>query len=230
MERWARPLARGGLGATVRVGFVVLAASLGLLAACGDDGGGSPEVSTGAPTEDYAEQAEQVCETALDEARDLEGDERAARYDDGAAELAALVPPEDQRAAAQSLVDGFVAYADLYRNESGEDLSQAVNELHVVVAVRAAGLELTCGQGGDTLFAPEAPAEAIDDPEADPELEPVAQDCFEGDLVACDDLVGEDGYTFYGVTCGGRLFHEEADDNLTCVESFGAERPFGDQP
>lgn len=48
----------------------------------------------------------------------------------------------------------------------------------------------------------------------DPELDSLAQECFEGDMGACDTLFFtsdiDSEYETYGATCGGRLPEDEA--------------------
>ncbi|MGH9186904.1 MAG: hypothetical protein ACRD0U_13975, partial [Acidimicrobiales bacterium] len=66
---------------------------------------------------------------------------------------------------------------------------------------------------------PPAPPTGLGD---DPELQPLAESCFAGDMTACDDLYfdsepGSD-YEQYGATCGGR-----ADITSYCVDAFGSQ-------
>src|SRR5690606_3363106 len=109
---------------------------------------------------------------------------------------------------------------------------QRQNELVVVLEARARGLGSHCatGDGEDWEAAVHDPTPADVAPE-DEALRAAADDCFGGDLAACDALVDSNSpLTFYGVTCGGRLLHEEADNDHSCVETFAGERPTGDQP
>ncbi len=55
----------------------------------------------------------------------------------------------------------------------------------------------------------------------DPELDRLAQECYDGDMESCDDLYGQSEfgseYEAYGDTCAGR---QETDTNLLCVVAF----------
>ena len=65
------------------------------------------------------------------------------------------------------------------------------------------------GGGGGSEDLPEGTSpEGLGD---DPELDALAQDCFDGDMEACDNLFFESdidsAYETYAATCGGRLSH-----------------------
>lgn len=72
------------------------------------------------------------------------------------------------------------------------------------------------GAGADAAGDPQAPGDLADDPELDDStpdeiasFESLADDCFGGDLGACDELfldtpIGSD-FEAYGATCGGRV-------------------------
>jgi hypothetical protein len=214
--------------------------------ACGDDDGaagsesGSPEdtalaVADGDPVspDAYARTVSDVCGDRLQAAEEIGYDKSSAEgaeaLDELAAELAATTPPEDRRELAQAMVDGLADYADLFRSrdDDREEFSQDQNELIGVLAVRGAGLEAECPGIANNLLEPSPPDEDTGDPDVDAD----GQACFEGELAACDRLVSEDtDLKFYGVTCGGRLVHEEANENINCVDSFASDEPVRDQP
>ena len=80
----------------------------------------------------------------------------------------------------------------------------------------------TTGQGGGSGDPP-----AASSPEglgADPALDSLAEQCFEGDMAACDDLFVESpfdsDYEAYGNTCGQRVPEAEV-DGRDCVVIFG---------
>ena len=74
--------------------------------------------------------------------------------------------------------------------------------------------------------APDAPDAGEPDPPdglgSDPALDRLAQSCFEGDFVACDDVYWQSeidsGYEIYGETCGGRV---DAAIPGQCEETYG---------
>lgn len=184
---------------------------------------------------DYADAVTELCTRRVAVAEDAGYEVSAAGADglDAAARaLAELPPPAGVRDRAQALVDGIDRYAGLFRrrDENLDQFSEDQNELVVVLEVRAAGLGASCGD--PSLLSPPSRANAADLAEVDDAaLIDAAGSCFEGDLHACDVLIGSDSpLVFYGVTCGGRLQHEEADENIGCVDSFAAPRPVGDQP
>jgi hypothetical protein len=205
----------------------------------GDEAGGSDdtalEVADGDPVSPtaYARTVSDVCGDRLQAAEEIgydkSSDEGADAVEALAEELAATTPPEDRRELAQAMVDGLAAYAELFRSrdDDPEEFSQNQNELLVIFSVRAAGLEADCGNNDFDLSEPAPPDETTGDPDVDAD----GQACFEGELAACDRLVNEDtDLKFYGVTCGGRLFHEEANENINCVDSFASDEPVRDQP
>lgn len=189
----------------------------------------------------YAAEVSTLCADGIEQAETKGYDESSAAgaevMDDVAAELAAVPPPEGRADMAQALVDGVADYADLFRarDDDQEAFSQAQNELTVVLEVRARGLGAHCTTGDDDaeyLVHDPSPADPDEVTGAgDAELSDLAAACFAGDLGACDELADSgSGLVFYGVTCGDRLLHEEADDNYSCVETFAGDRPTGDQP
>jgi hypothetical protein len=78
------------------------------------------------------------------------------------------------------------------------------------------------GSGSDDSGIPEATS----DPDGlgdDPELDGYAEDCHDGDMVACDDLfrlspLGS-AYELYGGSCAGRQSNSEA-RAVYCVDAF----------
>ena len=140
----------------------------------------------------------------------------------------------------QALGDGVADYAHhlQVRYDNEEAFSQAQDELVVVLEARARGLGARCirGDGEDAEAAvhdptPADPNELADATVLDAALGAAADDCFAGGLTACDELADSgSALVFCGVTCGGRLFHEEADDHYSCVETFAGDHPVGDQP
>ncbi len=218
-------------------GAVVLLAVVG-----GDDDVGGPGVVEATGPVDavaYAADVTRICSGGLAEAEQRGYEDAGAgadALDALAAELAALPAPEGQRQMAQALVDGIGDYAELFRDEAEsdpEEFSQDQNELAVVLEVRAAGLGADCGEGEMVLFPsePADPAEVADAAGDDPTIAAAADACHAGDLGACDDLIASgSSLVYYGVTCGGRLLHEEANENIGCVASFASDRPVGDQP
>lgn len=226
--------------------WAVVAAVIGLAAAAGallvvaanqdEDGPTVVEAAAAVDAGDYAETISTRCAevaTAAATGYDEGSAAGAEALDEVAAGLAAVPPPEARAAMAQALVDGVADYADLFRvrDDNAEAFSQRQNELTVVIEVRAAGLGADCGEG-ELVLSPPEPADpddlaAVDDPDA----AAGADACFAGDLAACDDLAdGDPALVFYGVTCGGRLLHEEADDRYSCVATFAGPRPVGRQP
>lgn len=86
----------------------------------------------------------------------------------------------------------------------------------------SSGSTETTGQGGGSGDPP-----AASSPEglgADPALDSLAEQCFEGDMAACDDLFVESpfdsDYEAYGNTCGQRVPEAEV-DGRDCVVIFG---------
>jgi hypothetical protein len=73
--------------------------------------------------------------------------------------------------------------------------------------------------GGSGELPPGTPPEGLGD---DPELDALAQDCFEGIMQACDDLYLrsdiDSAYETYGETCGGRVSEDE--EVGLCVFTF----------
>jgi hypothetical protein len=212
--------------------------------ACGDDDGGGDAdateeatlaVADGEPVSPtaYAGTVSDVCGDRLQAAEEVGYDKSSAEgadaLDELAEELATTTPPEDRRELAQAMVDGLAAYAELFRSrdDDTEEFSQNQNELVAVLAVRGAGLEAECPGIANNLLEASPPDEETGDPDVDAD----GQACFEGELAACDRLVSEDtDLKFYGVTCGGRLVHEEANENINCVDSFASDQPVRDQP
>lgn len=215
--------------------------ALALLVVVGaDQDGGAPTLAESTALVDptaYASEIRSLCTDGVAAAETTGYEESsgagAEALDELAVRLAAVPPPEGLEPMAQALVDGVADYADLFRgaDDNAEAFSQAQNELTVVIEVRAAGLGADCGEGDVVLFAPE-PADPDDVTAAgDSVLSDLAGACFAGELAACDDLTGSgSALVYYGVTCGGRLLHEEADEHYSCVESFADDRPTGDQP
>jgi len=77
------------------------------------------------------------------------------------------------------------------------------------------------GSGGD----PSIPA-AASEPDSlgdDPDLDDYAEDCYDGDMGACDDLYRESprssAYELYGGTCAGRQPNADA-SKVFCVDAF----------
>lgn len=223
----------------VRQSLVVITAAALVGAGCGSDPTEAPTVADGTPAEpaEYAEQAGAICDETVDAAESASADDddpgRAAELlRTGAGELAALTPPVDRREMAQALVDSLAAYADLYgrRDENREAFSQDQNELAIVIRVRATGLDAECPSAGIQIAEPEPPQEGLgtfseDEFGVDPEADALAQRCFEGELAACDEVSETDAYRLYGVMCGGRIAHEEANNNYDCVETFVGDEP-----
>lgn len=228
--------------------WAVVGIALGVLVlvavAADQDTGGPAVVDDARPLDPvtYGVRVTNTCAEGLAAAENAGYDQSsqagADAMDDLADQLAALPPPDEQRAMAQALVDGVADYAQLFsaRDDDGEAFSQAQNELIVVLEARAQGLGAHCirGDGEDAQTAVHDPSPA--DPEdvaaaGSSELSDLAAACFAGELGACDDLADSGSpLVFYGVTCGDRLYHEEADDHYPCVDTFAGERPAGDQP
>lgn len=80
--------------------------------------------------------------------------------------------------------------------------------------------EDTGGGGGGSGDVPE-PGSSPDGLGDDPVLDALAQDCFDGDLEACDDLFIESpidsDYETYGNTCGDRVPEEEVNGRLCTI-------------
>lgn len=221
------------------IGLVVGAVALVLIVGANQDEGGPPVNDTDAPLDaaEYASQVSALCNGAVEAAETIgyeQGSQQGAvAMRAVAADLAALPPPAGQEAMAQALVDGVADYADLFeaRDDDQEAFSQAQNAVTVVIEVRAAGLGADCGEGDVVLVPSEPPPADEVATEADSAIVDLAAACHDGDLGACDDLFdSESALRFYGGTCGGRLYYEEADFTYSCVEAFAGERPVGDQP
>ncbi len=103
----------------------------------------------------------------------------------------------------------------------------------------ASGASTTTTGGGSSFVPPETgptdvpagedPAEVLGE---DPELDTLAQACFEGDLLACDTLflrsdVGGD-LEAYSQTCGGRI--ERQNGAPACADRFDAVAPAPEAP
>lgn len=221
------------------VGLIIGAVALLVVVGADSDGGGPTvaEPTTSADPTAYASQITSLCTDGVAAAETTGYEESsgagAEALDEVAVRLAAVPPPEGLEPMAQALVDGVADYADLFRGADGdaEAFSQAQNELTVVIEVRAAGLGADCGEGDVVLFAA-APADPDDVTAAgSSELADLAAACFAGELAACDELADRGSVlVYYGVTCGDRILHEEADDHYSCVETFAGEHPTGDQP
>ena len=91
----------------------------------------------------------------------------------------------------------------------------------MVLAAGGVALWLLLGRGGD---APGSLPPATTTPQglgADPLLDAYALDCYEGSMVACDDLFLESragsSYEDYGDTCAGR---QPPGTNVYCTVSF----------
>lgn len=220
------------------VGLLVGAVAVVLVVGANQDAGGPPVNDTDPPLDAaaYATQVSALCNggvEAAEAAGEQSSQQGAVALREIAAELAALPPPAEQQAVAQALVDGVAEYAHLYqvRDDNEEAFSQRQNAVTVVIEARAAGLGADCGEGDVVLVtSPPPPPEDVA-AEADPAVVDLATACHDGALGACDDLFDRDSpLRFYGGTCGGRLYYEEADFTYTCVETFAGERPTGDQP
>ena len=225
------------------IGLVVGAVVLVLVVGANQDQGGPTVNTTDRPLDPvtYAVRVTNTCDEGLAAAENAGYDDSsqagAEAMRDLAGQLAAIPPPDEQRAMAQALVDGVADYAHLFqvRDDNGEAFSQAQNELIVVLEARARGLGARCttGDGEDAELlvhdpSPADPSEIAATGESD--LSDLAAACFAGELATCDELAeSKSPLVFYGVTCGGRLFHEEADDRYTCVETLAGDRPSGDQ-
>ena len=87
----------------------------------------------------------------------------------------------------------------------GEAMEQSMDDA-MAFAEEGLGVE---GMEGATGPVEEFPPVEPDDLGPDPVLDAYAQDCFAGDLQACDDLYYEappmSQYEAYGITCGGRV-------------------------
>lgn len=207
-----------------------------IIAAASDDP--PPTVATSSDAVDAAGYAARVTALCTDRmaAAEAAGYEASAAGADGlddlAAAIAELPPPTGGQAMAQALVDGLDRYAGLFarRDENLEQFSQEQNELSGVLEVRAAGLGASCGNQSSVAEAEPPDPEDVAELD-DPTLQAAAGACFDGDLAACDELLGSGpALGYYGTTCGGRLVHEEAAETIGCVESFAGTRPVGNQP
>lgn len=215
---------------------MLIGAVLVIIAAASNDPAPTVVASSDAvDAADYAARLTALCTDRM-AAAETAGYEASAAGADGldqlAAAIAELPPPAGGQAMAQALVDGLDHYAGLFarRDDNREQFSQEQNELIGVLEVRAAGLGASCGEESSLGVA--APADPDDVAQVDDAaLQEAAGACFDGDLGACDQLTGTGtALGYYGTTCGGRLVHEEADENIGCVESFAGSRPVGSQP
>jgi hypothetical protein len=91
----------------------------------------------------------------------------------------------------------------------------------LVVGLRSDDDEGSSGGDGDSSI----PA-ATSEPEGlgdDPEFDRYAEDCYDGDMQACDDLFRESpagsAYELYGGSCAGRQSNTEA-RAVYCVDAF----------
>lgn len=227
--------------------LIVLGLSLVLVvSACGDDTTEPPSVSQGSPmgADEYAAEVTRICDEAVagaDEAIDTVDDEydidaASGALRSGADELAALTPPEDRAEMGQALVDSLTEYSDLVTvaEKNPEEYSQNQNALELTISVRVVGLDARCEEVPYVLEPPMSPEEGIDDFDGtefgdDPDADALAQRCFEGDLVACDEVAAVDAYGAYGATCGGRVYIEEANAWPDCVDLFVGNEPVRDQ-
>lgn len=115
--------------------------------------------------------------------------------------------------------------------DQGSDAQVTLPELTVpeaTTSTRAAGADTTTtGDGGTTATTAAAGGDGdVPDPRSpdglgdDPQLDGLAQDCFDGDFSACDQLFFESpvdsDYEAYGDSCGGR--NEPAG---LCVNIYG---------
>ena len=221
------------------IGLLVGAVALVFVVGAGQDQGGPPVNDTDPPLDaaEYSARVAALCNGAVEAAEttgyEQSSQEGAVAMRQVAADLAALPPPAGQEAMAQALVDGVAEYAHLFqaRDDDQEAFSQRQNAVTVVIEVRAAGLGADCGEH-DVVLVPSVPLPPEDvAAEADPAIVDLATACHDGELGACDDLFDtRSELRFYGGTCGGRLYYEEADFTYSCVEAFAGERPTGDQP
>ena len=221
------------------IGLLVGAVALVFVVGADQDEGGPPVNDTDPPLDaaEYSDRVSALCNGGI-EAAETTGTEQtsqegAVAMREVAADLAALPPPSDQEAMAQALVDGVAEYAHLFqgRDDNEEAFSQRQNAVTVVIEVRAAGLGADCGEGDIVLVPSEPPPPEDVTAEPDSTVVDLAAACHDGELGACDDLFATDSaLRFYGGTCGGRLYYEEADFTYSCVEAFAGERPVGDQP
>ena len=78
--------------------------------------------------------------------------------------------------------------------------------------------EDTGGGGSGDVPEPGSPPDGLGD---DPVLDALAQDCFDGDLQACDDLFldspVDSDYETYGNTCGDRVPEDEVNGRLCTI-------------
>jgi hypothetical protein len=93
----------------------------------------------------------------------------------------------------------------------------------VVVAAIVVALVIGAGDdenGGSTLPDATSEPEGLGD---DPDLDDLAEDCYDGDMQACDDLFqyspGGSAYELYGGTCAGRQSNAKAHEDF-CVDAF----------
>src|SRR5688572_24947422 len=87
----------------------------------------------------------------------------------------------------------------------GRHVTEPVRPVRRLLVAASVVTLVLLGVGMDAVATPPEPP---DDLGADPELDALAQSCFDGDMLACDELflrapVGSD-YEAYGDTCGGR--------------------------
>lgn len=123
--------------------LTVLAASLGIIAACGDDDGGGDALTP----EEYANQFEEISNAAQNDTRNLSDDLSAEEglsmtadiFDDAANDLGDLGSPPEFSDAHDEFVDATAALADAFRDladaagtdaesEAGQALDSALSE------------------------------------------------------------------------------------------------------
>ncbi|MEZ5170679.1 MAG: hypothetical protein R3A49_08045 [Acidimicrobiia bacterium] len=222
--------------------LIVVTAGALVVAACGDKSSTSPSVSEGTPmsAEEYAAEVTRICDEAVagaddaidsaDDVYDIDAAAEALR--NGAEELASLTPPDDRADMGQALVDSLTEYAELVKvaDKNPEEYSQNQNALELTISVRVVGLDARCEEVPYVLEPPTPPEDGLDsyyDVEFgdDPEADSLAQECFEGSLAACEEVRHVDAYRGYGVTCGERVYIEEANAWPLCTELFVGEEP-----
>lgn len=210
--------------------------------ACGSDSSEPPTVADGSPVnaEEYAAEVTRICDEAVkgaddaiysvDEVYDINAASEALAG--GADELAAITPPEDRADMGQALVNSLTEYAELVKvaDKNPEEYSQNQNALELTMSVRVVGLDARCEELPYVLEPPTPPEDGLDDYYDaefgdDPEADALAQECFEGSLSACDELLDIDAYRAYGSTCGERVYIEESNAWPLCTELFVGEEP-----
>jgi hypothetical protein len=173
------------------------------VAACGDDGGIDEETTT---------TAEETTTTA-----DGSGEEEAGKDEEGS--LPDGLAPGDLGdgagfdALADSCFEGDMGACDvLYRITPVDSNSEAYGDTCGGRVDEADG-EPTCVTEFEfEVPDPQEPGSLGDDPDDDD----LADECFDGEFTACDELSneapGDSDYESYGLTCGGRLPTEALDD------------------